>query len=90
MKITILTENLAGNQFGAEHGLSYFVELNGKTILFDAGHSDLFLRNAALMEINLQEVVDLIVLSHGHWDHGNGLQYIKNKPLLTHPNAFMK
>lgn len=90
MKITILTENIAGSHFGAEHGLSYLIELNGKRILFDTGHSDLFLRNASLLGIDLKEIVDLIVLSHGHWDHGNGLQYMTGKPLLTHPNAFMK
>jgi len=34
--------------------------------------------------------VDHIVLSHGHWDHGNGLQYIHGKPLICHPGCFVK
>ena len=90
MKLTILTENTAGGHFGAEHGLSYLIEHDGRTILFDTGSSDLFLRNAKKLDINLQQEVDLIVLSHGHWDHGDGLRYFKNKPLLTHPGAFIK
>jgi 7,8-dihydropterin-6-yl-methyl-4-(beta-D-ribofuranosyl)aminobenzene 5'-phosphate synthase len=90
MKITVLTENKAGKDFLAEHGLSYFIEHDGKTILFDTGHSDVFLKNAERMGINLHKETDMIVLSHGHWDHGNGLHYLENTPLLTHPSAFIK
>ncbi|RQW02971.1 MBL fold metallo-hydrolase [candidate division KSB1 bacterium] len=89
-KLTVLTENTAGGRFLAEHGLSYLIEIDGQTILFDTGSSDVFLRNASKMNIDLQKSVDQIVLSHGHWDHGDGLRYIENKPLLTHPAAFMK
>lgn len=90
MKLTILTENTAGDYCAAEHGLSYLIEYDGRKILFDTGHSDIFLQNAQKLNIDLLQEVDLIVLSHGHWDHGNGLRYLKNKPLLTHPAAFMK
>ncbi len=90
MKLTILTENHASGHFLAEHGLSYLIECDDKTVLFDTGHSDVFIQNALKININLHECVDLIVLSHGHWDHGNGLFYLPNKPLLTHPAAFMK
>lgn len=90
MKLTILTENSAGAKFGAEHGLSYLIESAGKKLLFDTGHSDLFLRNAKLLNINLETEVDTIVLSHGHWDHGDGLQYLDGKTLITHPASFMK
>jgi len=90
MKVTILTENAAGGSFCAEHGLSYLIEHDGKTILLDTGHSDVFFQNAKRLSIDLNEKVDLIVLSHGHWDHGDGLRFIQNKPLLTHPQSFMK
>ena len=90
MKITILTENCAGSGFLAEHGLSYLIEHDGFKFLFDAGHTDVFLKNANLLGINIQEEVDMVVLSHGHWDHGDGLQYIKNKTLITHPDVFIK
>jgi 7,8-dihydropterin-6-yl-methyl-4-(beta-D-ribofuranosyl)aminobenzene 5'-phosphate synthase len=90
MKISILTENTAGKKFLAEHGLSYFIEYENQKFLFDTGHSDVFLKNAIQLGINIQAEVKTIILSHGHWDHGDGLKYLKNKTLLTHPSAFMK
>lgn len=88
MKITILTDNFAGAGFLAEHGLSYFIEFDGKKILLDAGSSDVFLRNAEKLHVNLDNAI--VVLSHGHWDHGNGLKYLNNNRLIAHPNSFIK
>nr|MDA3854120.1 MBL fold metallo-hydrolase [Bacteroidales bacterium] len=90
MKLTVLTENFAGGPYLAEHGLSYLIEHNGKKLLFDTGHSDVFLHNAELLGIDLQKEVDTVVLSHGHWDHGDGLQYLQDKTLYAHPLVFMK
>lgn len=90
MKLTVLTDNCAGSNFLAEHGLSYLIEHNNKYILFDTGYSDVFIKNAALLNINLQISIENIVLSHGHWDHGNGLRYLENKPLIAHPGAFIR
>ena len=39
------------------------------------------LENAEKLKIDINSS-DCIVLSHGHWDHGNGLKYIKNKKLI--------
>ncbi|TAJ12569.1 MBL fold metallo-hydrolase [Marinilabiliaceae bacterium JC017] len=89
MKLSVLTENFAGGRFQAEHGLSYFIEYKNKRILFDTGNSDLFLANAAKLGIDIEKDADTVILSHGHWDHGDGLRYIKNKPLICHPSAFM-
>jgi 7,8-dihydropterin-6-yl-methyl-4-(beta-D-ribofuranosyl)aminobenzene 5'-phosphate synthase len=89
MHLTILTDNAAGGEYLAEFGLSYFIEYDDQRILFDTGHSDVFLKNAAMAGIDL-DLIDTIVLSHGHWDHGNGLKYLENKKLITHPAAFMK
>jgi 7,8-dihydropterin-6-yl-methyl-4-(beta-D-ribofuranosyl)aminobenzene 5'-phosphate synthase len=89
MKLTILTDNTAGGNYFAEHGLSYLIEHDNKKTLWDTGHSDVFLRNAEKLNVNLDEV-ETVVLSHGHWDHGNGLKYLKGKVLLTHPNSFIK
>jgi len=90
MRLTILTENCAGGKFQAEHGLSYLVEMGDSKILFDTGHSDLFLKNANKLGIDIQSEVSKIVLSHGHWDHGDGLRFLQNKTLITHPNSFIK
>lgn len=90
MKLSILTENIAGGKFAAEHGLSYLIEIDRETILFDTGHSDVFLKNAGLLGIDIHSNVKIIVLSHGHWDHGDGLKYLNDKILITHPNSFIK
>ncbi|MEN8117462.1 MAG: MBL fold metallo-hydrolase [Bacteroidota bacterium] len=90
MLITILTENVAGGKFQAEHGLSYLIDIDGEKILFDTGHSDVFLKNAEKLGIDICNQVKKIVLSHGHWDHGDGLRYLDNKTLITHPSSFIK
>ena len=90
LKIFILTENTAGGKFQAEHGLSYLIEFEGDKILFDAGHTDVFLRNAERLEIDIHSEVKTVVLSHGHWDHGDGLKYLTDKNLITHPGSFAK
>ncbi len=89
MKLTILTDNVAGGTFAAEHGLSYLLECDNQKILWDTGHSDVFMRNAEKLKINLDKV-ETVVLSHGHWDHGNGLKYLKDKKLICHPGSFIK
>ncbi len=89
MKITVLSDNYAGSFLKAEHGLSYLIEHEGCRILFDTGQSDLFLKNAALLKIDTNKV-DTIVLSHGHYDHGNGLIYTAGKKLICHPGCFVK
>jgi len=90
MKITILTENVAGGKLLAEHGLSYLIEIDGERILFDTGHSDVFLKNAKMLGIDIEDGVKTVILSHGHWDHGDGLSFIENKKLITHPSSFSK
>ncbi len=89
MQLTILSEAKAMDGFSSEHGLSFLLEEDGKKILFDTGASDVFTENAQKLGIDLKEV-DSIVLSHGHWDHGNGLQHISGKPLMCHPLCFQK
>lgn len=90
MKLTVLTENCAGSGFLAEHGLSYLIEHENEKILFDAGYTDVFIKNANSLEIDIPKEIDTLILSHGHWDHGDGLQYLDNKTLITHPGAFIK
>jgi len=89
MKVFVLTENNAGALTAAEHGLSYLIESDGRRILFDTGQSDLFLENAAKMGVSMEDI-DMIVLSHGHYDHGNGLNYLNGGTLLCHPGCFIR
>ena len=88
MRIYILSEKFAEKGFNSEHGLSYLIEIDGKKVLFDTGQSNVFLRNAAKLGLDVQREVNTVVLSHGHWDHGNGLRHLKGMKLITHPGSF--
>jgi len=93
--ISILCEDQAkmgflDKKFIGQHGFSVFLEAE-KRILFDTGASDVFMHNAALLDID-PETADWIVLSHGHWDHADGLRALaprEKKNLLAHPGIFL-
>jgi len=90
VKIHVLNDNRPKYPCLSEHGLSWLLEVEGERILFDTGASDLFLRNARAMGLTLDDV-DTVVLSHGHYDHGNGLVHLFRDPprrLVCHPEAF--
>lgn len=74
MQLTVLVDNntLIDRYFCGEPGVSYFIEDEGKRILFDVGYSDIFIKNAQKMTINLLNT-DFLILSHGHLDHTWGL-----------------
>lgn len=79
VKITILCDNTVERpRLLAEHGLSFFIETEGLNILFDTGQGLTLEHNAKELGVNLNSV-DLIVLSHGHYDHTTGLEVILKK-----------
>jgi 7,8-dihydropterin-6-yl-methyl-4-(beta-D-ribofuranosyl)aminobenzene 5'-phosphate synthase len=100
MQLTVLIDNntLIDRYFLAEPAVSYFIETEGKKILFDVGYSDAFIMNACKLDIDLLDT-DFIVLSHGHLDHTWGLhpllqlytegliegRCVKMPTLVTHP-----
>lgn len=91
MKITVLAENTSKNNLPVEHGLSLYIELKDKTILFDTGQSALFSHNAEQLCVDLKKV-DILILSHGHYDHGGGiktfLEINKTAPVYMNKYAF--
>ena len=75
MKWTILADNRTKNQsLKTEHGLSILLETAHHRILLDTGASDIFLRNAERLGIDLS-TVDYVFISHGHSDHAGGLKH---------------
>ena len=64
MLIKTLAENIAiSEDFGCEHGLSLYIETKEHKILFDVGASELFLRNAEKLNVNIADVDFLINFS---------------------------
>jgi len=93
MKITILCENQAGHDNArvclAEWGFSAFIEVHGVSILLDSGHTDVYMKNALNLGINLENT-DFAVLSHHHWDHIGGFtrnNFPSGKRLIMHPDV---
>ena len=75
MKWTVLSDNRSTNsRLSTEHGLSILLETERHKILLDTGASDVFIRNAEQLGIDLSDV-DYVFISHGHSDHAGGLRY---------------
>ncbi len=89
MKIYVLTDNHALRNFDAEWGLSFFIEVGDKKILMDYGNTDLYIKNSKKLGLEIFNA-DYFVLSHGHWDHGNGLVHLPKCKLICHPGSFIK
>ena len=92
MRVTMLLDNIAADpRLAAEHGLSLYIETEKHRILFDAGQSDAFVRNAEALGIDLS-AVDIAFVSHGHYDHTGGisrfLELNSHAPVYVHKEAF--
>ncbi len=94
MKLTIIVDDRAqaGSPFRAEHGASFAIERQGRTVLFDAGgSSEVLLHNLAAAGVE-PEGIEALVLSHGHNDHTGGLGgLVERAPGLVvyaHPDLF--
>ena len=75
MKWTVLSDNRTNDsQLETEHGLSIMLETEKHRILLDTGASDVFIRNAEKIGLDLS-TVDFVFLSHGHSDHAGGLRF---------------
>jgi len=92
--LTCISENSVkfGTHCWGEHGLSIFIELPDFSFFMDTGASAEVLRhNLSVIKPDLRNT-KAIVLSHGHFDHTNGLEeLIKMLPDLqvyAHPDIF--
>ncbi len=75
MKITVLLENSRVNpELSCAHGLSLLAEWDDNCVLIDTGPERHFIDNAVFLGKELSKVQSLII-SHGHRDHGGGLEH---------------
>ena len=70
--VTVVVDNIGDLGLSGEWGLCLLIEHNDKKILLDAGSSKLFLTNLKCLGFDVQDI-DYGVLSHAHYDHGNGI-----------------
>lgn len=92
MEITALAENTSASmELRSQHGLSLHIQTHRHRVLFDMGESSLFAENARKLGVRLEEV-DIAILSHGHYDHGGGLETFLNcndsAAIYLRPHAF--
>lgn len=89
-KIRILVDNKAEYPLISEHGFAAIIETETKRILFDTGQEQALFNNAEHLKVSLTDI-DILVLSHGHYDHsGNIARIIKNNPdilFYAHPDC---
>lgn len=97
MKLKVLVENntYIDQYFCGEPAVSFYIEDGESRILFDVGYSDVLIKNASMMNVDLNQI-STIVFSHGHNDHTRGLTYLtkqydlSNVKIVAHPNAFKR
>lgn len=56
-----------------EHGLSFYIEGEKESYLFDCSGSDKFMKNAERMGVELSNV-KTVICSHSHFDHSYGVK----------------
>jgi len=93
-RVTTLVDNSVSLKAGGligEHGLAYLIESQDHTLLFDTGQDMALSHNAEKLNIDLSRI-DMVVLSHGHYDHTGGLKHLLEKNaafrLVAHPDVF--
>ena len=91
-RIYILSDNTAIRQgFGREHGLSILIQTDQDSYwLWDTGQSSLFLESAGKLGLDLEKLKG-VALSHGHYDHTDGLSTLLNEvdfkgPIYANPD----
>jgi 7,8-dihydropterin-6-yl-methyl-4-(beta-D-ribofuranosyl)aminobenzene 5'-phosphate synthase len=98
--VSLFTGGDSDDALRAEHGFSALVEvIKGERrtcVLFDAGRTpDGVVENMRRLDISPGDI-DIIVLSHGHWDHVTGIEGIVRElgrvsmPVLIHPEFWTR
>jgi 7,8-dihydropterin-6-yl-methyl-4-(beta-D-ribofuranosyl)aminobenzene 5'-phosphate synthase len=81
-----------GSNLKSEHGLSFWIQTEHATVLLDTGQTPGVLsHNFKVLDL-LPQDIDMLALSHAHYDHTGGLEAIlssnKKLTLIAHPDIF--
>jgi len=82
---------LHGYRFNTDAGIPGFCSVllieGEKRVLFDVGHVGrrVVLENALTARNLTYSDIDLVVMSHAHWDHNQNFDLFEHAPLLMHP-----
>lgn len=92
MIVTVLVENnTISKEYKNRHGLCLHIKTKDYNILFDVGPDGTFIKNAQKLGIDISDV-DIVIISHGHKDHGGGLgeflKYNNKAKVYIKENAF--
>ncbi len=91
IRVTLVVDNLAREGLRSEHGLSFLVETDDGSVLFDTGQSGAWLHNLSVLGRDPQSI-KAVAISHGHYDHTGGLaEAFREAPharYYAHPACF--
>lgn len=92
LDIRVLVDNEAADGLQAEHGLALWIAAGNRRILFDTGKGPALPGNAARLGTEWGEA-EMLVLSHGHYDHTGAVPYVlAQAPAIhvhCHPSAVL-
>ncbi len=94
LELTVLCENSVTGPFGliGEHGWSVLIKIRGRQILFDTGQGLGIVNNSQVLGQDLSRT-ELLILSHGHYDHASGIPMVAAKcsslPIVCHKDVFL-
>ena len=84
MRLRIVYDNEALEGFACGWGFSSLIEAAGYKVLFDTGwDGNLLLHNLERFGVEREEI-DIIVISHTHWDHIGGIADVLHPRVVVH------
>lgn len=83
LSLSIVVDDRALSGLTPEHGFALWLESEDVHILFDSGQGAVLEQNCTELGISLPDV-DMLVLSHGHYDHSGGIPLVRERAPACH------